>query len=83
MPEVCLILMNFNKLLGRSHLTDKSAVGADLSSAPPIYRPKDDPQRIPVKFLNFMRITQSVTLHKGGTEWKEKRILWRFNALAL
>src|SRR2546429_9383256 len=64
MPEVCLILMNFNKLLGRSHPTDKSAVGADyelskmnqdtpkghefavgadLSCAPPIYRPMRTP----------------------------------------
>ncbi len=44
--------MNFNKLMGISHTDDEAAVGADLSRPPPIYRPRGNPQHIPVHFLN-------------------------------
>src|SRR5947208_16580635 len=46
--------MNFNKLMGISHTDDEAAVGADLSRPPPIYRPRGNPQHIPVHFLKLI-----------------------------
>src|SRR5205085_10273417 len=44
--EPCL-----NKLMGISHTGDEAAVGADLSCAPPIYRPTATPPHIRVILL--------------------------------
>src|SRR5712691_9881297 len=52
-PRTCWI-MDFNKFIGICHTDDEAAVGADSSRPPPIYRPRGDPQHIPVNFLNLI-----------------------------
>src|SRR5438270_14002477 len=54
-------------------------VGADLSRPPPIYRPRGDPQHIPVNFLKF--IIQHV---RGVVDFKSLYLfpLHRENAVA-
>ena len=46
--------MDFNKLSGICHSGDEAPVGADLSCAPPIYRPMGTPPHIPMNLLIFI-----------------------------
>ncbi len=55
--------MDFNKLSGISHPGDEATVGADLSCAPPIYRPTGTP---PDYFVNLQISNVLSNVGKAG-----------------
>src|SRR6266852_5784356 len=74
--------MDFNKFIGISYTDDESAVGADSSCPPPIYRPRGDPQHIPVNFLklisffaNYSQMARSIGGLDAAGEWPALRAL--------